>query len=242
MKGNSTIQSLDRGLAILELLGKHKRMTASAVGKELGIHQSSASRLLNSLVQSGFVYKPEFQSFALDYGVLLFAGKTLACFPLVEKATAACNKIVKQYGYSANVGVLFRDRLVYLTTCTQDSSITLIDNDKFPIFMSSVGRMLAYRQGKEKALEIINKSLARHPASSESGDGIYEEVDASINEYGFLYMKNRYFNKFNASQYFEFDKKIACLAVYSETDTGPSPLALSSILNDAIKQIQKEVD
>lgn len=240
MSSNSTIQSLNRGLAILELLGKNKRMTASAVGKELGIHQSSASRLLNSLVKSGFVYKPEFQSFALDYGVLLFAGKTLTCFPLVEKATKVCNRIVRQYGYDANVGVLFRERLVYLTTCTNDSSLTLIDNDSFPIFMSSVGRILAYRAGKNQAIKIINNSLKRLPNRPEKAEEIYKEVDSSIKKHGFLYMKNKYYNKFNGAQYFEFEKKGACLAVYSKMSDGPSPEELLSILNDAIKEIQTE--
>ena len=88
MKNNSSVQSLDRGLKVLELLAENDKMTASAIAEKLGLHQSSASRLLNSLVTAGLVCKPSFHSFSLDYGVLLFAGKCSRDSPWLRRPTS----------------------------------------------------------------------------------------------------------------------------------------------------------
>jgi DNA-binding IclR family transcriptional regulator len=239
MGDNSTIQSLVRGMRILELLSENGRMTATDIAKEIGIHQSSASRLLNSLAEAGMVHKPKFKSFSLDYGVLLFAGKTLHHFPLVSKATLVCDRLVAAHpGYSATVGTLFRNRLIYLTTVKNVSSLMLIDNPDFPIHMSSLGRTLAYRQGRKKALEIFEQSLGRCP-TNESARSIYDKIDASIRKHGFMYMENEYHNKFNAACCFTFQDKEACLAVYSET-VHAKPENLHPILDSGIADIKKD--
>jgi DNA-binding IclR family transcriptional regulator len=239
MANNSTIQSLVRGMRILELLSENGKMTATDIAGEIGIHQSSASRLLNSLVKSGMVFKPKFKSFALDYGVLLFAGKTLHHFPLVSKATVVCDKIVSSHpGYSATVGTLFRNRLIYLTTVKNISSLVLIDNSDFPVHISSIGRMLAYRQGRSKALEIFDQSLARY-STSQSAELIYDKAEASIRKYGFLYMENENRNKFNTAVSFTFREREACLAIYSETVPAKAE-TLRPILDDAIEEIKRD--
>lgn len=238
MGDNSTIQSLVRGMKILELLSENGRMTATDIAKELGIHQSSASRLLNSLADAGMVHKPKFKSFSLDYGVLLFAGKTLHHFPLVSKATVVCDKIVATHpGYSATVGTLFRNRLIYLTTVKNISSLLLIDNSDFPVHMSSIGRMLAYRQGRGKAMEIFNQSIERYP-TKEPAELIYNKVAASIRKYGFLYTENENRNKFNTAVSFTFQEREACLAIYSET-VNAKPDELRPLLDSAIAEMTK---
>lgn len=238
MGDNSTIQSLVRGMKILELLAENGRMTATDIAAKLGIHQSSASRLLNSLVEAGMVHKPKFKSFEVDYGILLFAGKTIHHFPLITRATIVCDKIVSMHpGYNATVGIIFRDRVVYLTTLTNTSSLVLIDNQTYPIYKSSLGRLLAYRQGREKAIEILTQSVQRANVS-ESAEAMYEKVDASVKKYGFLFMENEYHNKSNAALDFKFQDTEACLAVYSKTEMG-RPEELHLILDSAIAEIKE---
>lgn len=238
MGDNSTIQSLVRGMKILELLSEKGSMTATDISKEIGIHQSSASRLLNSLADAGMVYKPKFKSFALDYGVLLFAGKTLHHFPLVSRATVVCDKIVAANpGYRATVGTLFRNRLIYLTTVKDISSLLLIDNSSFPVHISSIGRMLAYRQGRKQAIEIFRESLQRYPTPT-SAKLVYDKAGDIIRKYGFMYVKDETRNKFNAAMPFIFQEREACLAVYSETENA-KPEEIRPILEAAIAEMTK---
>lgn len=216
-----SIQSLDRGLAILELLSHNGGMTASAIGRELGLHQSSASRLLGSLMKAGFVYKPAFHLFALDYGVLLFAGKTLNKFPLVKKATAACNRILLEHGYSATTAVLHDAHLIYLATCARGknsgNSLRLISDSSFPLHLSSLGRVLACEAGREAALEVLHRSIAA-TGGSESAAELYDDTMASLRQHGFLFKQNMGHNRFNAARTFLFQGRRAALAVYSETE------------------------
>lgn len=237
MKDNASVQSLDRGIRVLELLAEHGEMTGSAIAAELGLHPSSSCRLLRSLSKAGLVRKPRFHSFALDYGMLLFAGKILQTFPLVPAATIACNRIMRTHGYLAIVGILFKERRIYLTKGVQDSSIVLIDDQHYPLHASSVGRLLVYRLGRKKALEILRRSI-KECKSGESAETIYEKVDASVREHGFLFMENEYHNTLNAAQTFDFEGRTACLAVYSET-AHAAPENLRPILDGAIKEMQE---
>lgn len=235
MKTPASIQSLDRGLKILELLSENGGMTASAIARELGIHQSSASRLLNSLVKAGFCHKPEYHLFALDFGVLLFAGKTLLGFPLVEKAAVACNRVLLEHGYSANVAVLYKEHLVYLADCKNGGSMRLINDDAFPVHQSSIGRLLAWELGEERMIEIMNASMAQKGVVV-SAESIHAEVTESVDKLGFLFMRGEFHNRFNAAQSFEFQGRRAALAVYSETEDA-EPEDVRPILERAINQI-----
>jgi DNA-binding IclR family transcriptional regulator len=224
-------------MAVLQLLAENGNMTASAIAEAIGIHQSSASRLLKSLVDSGFVYKPDFHSFALDYGVILFAGQTLESFPIVQRSTVVCNKLSKKYDFSSTVAVLFQDRVVYLTRCAKDN-FRLVDNNSFPLYCSSVGRLLAYQQGRARMIEIVNKSIEKNNVD-ESAEAIYDEVDESVKKYGFLYMPNKYLNKLNCAMCFKFDKREACLAIFSEVREATAE-EISPILIEAVAAIKGE--
>ena len=186
----------------------------------------------------GHVYKPEFHSFSLDYGVLALAGKTLESFSLVGEANRVCNQIHQDHGYNATVAVMFNKRIVYLTSVTQDHALHLIDSRRFPIVHSSVGRFLAYRQGRDAALEIFAESLANSKMTEPTPIDIYKRTDESLRQHGFLYIGPERSNKFNASQCFSYEQRTACLAIYSETQDC-TPKQIRPILTQAVDKLQK---
>jgi hypothetical protein len=185
MMADSLVQSLDRGMKIMGLLADRGPLSATAIAAELGIHQSSASRLLSVLFDSGFVRKPSYHRFALDYGALVFAGRAMHCFPAIPAAASACNRVTRETGLNATVGILWQDRLLYLTRTNADSSIVLIDNSAFTIHESSLGRYLAYERGREAAVELFFRSMeskesggaGRPGAASSGGDGTGAAAD-----------------------------------------------------------------
>lgn len=236
---NSSVQSFERGMKILELLSKNEDISTSEIGKTLGIHQSSVSRFLNAMLKSGIVKKPDFHSFTLDYGILLFAGRMLQKFPLVPVATEFCNEIFSEYGFCATAAVLFNEELIYLATASDKHNIRLIDAPGFPLYRSSLGRALLYEEDPRKAIAILEKSI-KITGSNESASEIYEKTAHSISQYGFLFMKNEYANLVNAAKVFEYAKEKVCLAVYSEKKDA-NPAFIGKILDDTIDKIQKKV-
>lgn len=236
IQGEPGIQSLERGLLILQLLAARRRLSATAIANELGIHQSSASRLLNSLHKAGFVYKPDFHSFAIDYGALFFAGKALNCFPAIRAATTECNRLNRLSGLSATVGMLWQGRILYLTRVNQDASQVLIDDTYFPLHHSSIGLVLLCGMNNAEAMKLLETSLRRAAAAPDSAAdaahavGLPQTSAASLQEqardiyvktrevydrYGFFYGRNIHGNSVNAAMEFMIDEQPAALAVFS---------------------------
>lgn len=247
MKKEQTIQSLDRGLAVLQLLAEQKKMTATAIAGELGIHQSSASRLLASLEKSGFVCKPDFHSFSLDYGTLIFAGKALHCFPAIEGCAEICNRISKENNLNASVAILRDENLLYLTRVNSDSSLILIDNSDFPIHQSSLGMAIISEFPEKDALTILNNSLDQRRKMSNSETKaervneaavLLKMIQTNINQNGFLFLTDKKPNLFNAAMTFTLGSEKASLAVFSESKR----IGISSaeiILRQGIKAINQ---
>jgi DNA-binding IclR family transcriptional regulator len=230
-----TVQSLERGLKIMELLAEEKVMTATGIGARLGLHQSSASRLLNSLVQAGFVRKPDYRSFALDYGSLVFAGRAMDCFPAIGRAAAVCNSITLEYGFSATVAMLKGGHLLYLTRSKDDASLVLVNNSDWPLIESIPGLILACEQPEEKALTLLAEKDA--PSPSSRAIDIYHMVKKKSDESGFLFMENFRSNRFNGGLPFTLDEERAALAVFSSHLDPLPPILMKEILQRGVDRI-----
>ncbi len=196
------IQSVDRSLEILRIVAERKSVTATELAGILGIHQSSASRHLKSLYDAGYVRKPDFHSFAPDYGVLLFAGTAMKAFPLVESSAEICSAISAKHGVGAAVAVLVRKRIVYLSWISPDDRKTfhIVDESDFPVFKSSLGLVLSYMDDGKA----LRKSLAGDKEMGKTeAEKLYNLVDSQIKGRGFLYLKDFHMNRFNAAMGFE---------------------------------------
>ncbi len=211
MTNDSSIQALDRGLSVLRLLARRKTMTACAIAAELGVHQSTASRLLNSLLNAGFVKKPTFHSFALDYGALVFAGQAMHCFPAITASVQVCNRLLVEYGVNAAVAVLHKERLLYLTQCDSraDSALRLINDSGFPVHQSSLGLVIAWSRGRREGRRILKSWTTAAEAKT-----LFERVDDSIKERGFLLLERADPAVFNAAMPFALDSEPAAFAVF----------------------------
>lgn len=71
-----TIQSLDRGLKILDILSKSdKPLTLNEITGHFGIDRSSIFRLLGTLIQNNFVYQdPETKKYSLGFKIMELSG------------------------------------------------------------------------------------------------------------------------------------------------------------------------
>jgi DNA-binding IclR family transcriptional regulator len=234
-------QSFNRGITIMKLLAKNGSMTASALARELGLNQSSVSRLLQSLIRAGFVYKPSFQKFKLDYGILTFAGIALENFPLASASVTCCNTLHKKTNMGTAIALLHDERLLYMARVHAhiDSSLNLIDNSDFPIHLSSLGLALSYQRGRESFKKIITRSIKNWGTDTAQEPELYSLVKNSFEQYGFLYLLNYGYNKMNAAGLFQYEDTIASIALYS-TSAKISPDECRKYLLEGIELLGKE--
>jgi DNA-binding IclR family transcriptional regulator len=218
MPQDQSIQSLDRGLAILRYLAEHQNVTASQVGKALDIHQSSASRLLNSLLKAGFVKKPHYHKFILDYGALEFAGLAMNSLPAVQASYKVCNHIANQTGLNVSVGILRNDSLLYLTQNDLDCDLGLrfLSNKKMPLHQSSLGCVLSWALGKNKGRTLLKKSFILCHEDNQSQE-LFDSIDSSMQKHNLFWFAKQKGSLFNAAIPITLDGEQAAIAIYSRT-------------------------
>lgn len=230
-KTTDGIQSLERGLDVLRLLAARGAMNSMAIAAELGIHQSSASRLLKSLRAAGLVRKPTFQSFAVGYGVLHLAGIAMESFPIVPASVKVCSDLRTNTGCGAAAGTLWEDRIIYFSRvlCNPDTAPVLVERSDFPIKESALGLLLLYRQELEISDDI--RSGRRALTAKES-----KMIAGSLDKHGILYVENIHTNHFAAAIEFEVDNLPSALVIHSQTLCLP-PSEAAKILADARKEL-----
>lgn len=236
-RDHSTVQSLTRGLTVLRLLAQHGEATATEIAEKLGLHQSSVSRMLRSLEQAGFVCKPSFHSFALDYGVLLFAGVTMESFPEVAMSVRACARLNAQTGWGAAVAILREDRLIYLARLHGGPANTsaFVSASDFPIHCSSLGLILLYHRHGKRMIPILAESIARHDTENVSvtPEALYESVHNKVLRHGVLALERDRANAFNIAGLFHTRRGPAALALFG-TDA-------KAKAGDVIRLLRKEL-
>lgn len=216
-RDHSAVQSLTRGLTVLRLLARRGEATATEIAAELGLHQSSASRMLRSLEQAGFVCKPSFRSFALDYGVLVFAGATMEGFPEVAASVRACTALNAKTGWGTAAAILREDRLVYLARIHGvGNAAAFVSTSDFPLHLSSLGLVLLHRQLGRKMVPVLAKSIAKNASrrGSLEPESLYRLVDESIAREGVLVLVKFASNAFNVAGIFETRRGPAALALF----------------------------
>ncbi len=74
------VQSLDRALEILKLLGTEPEMRVTDLARRLEVHKSTVFRLLSTLQEHGLVEQnPSTEKYRLGYGLVRLAG-SVGCF------------------------------------------------------------------------------------------------------------------------------------------------------------------
>lgn len=108
--------AVDRALSILELFDEHhERLTSSQVGRLLGVHRSTASRLLATLERHRLVEAdPQAGGYVLGLGLVSLAGHVLNRFPVWAGGRGVLRDLRNATGETAWLGVLDGDEVVYI--------------------------------------------------------------------------------------------------------------------------------
>jgi len=161
--GMAGLKALTHGLEVLKLLSVSPRpMTATELAGRLGLHQSSVSRILKTLALAGYVRKPDYHSFAADYGVLLLAGNAGQNFPLATKPKKAVQALADNVeGYMASLGALWQGVVIHLIRAHKHQDAQPAMATGYPLHLSSIGLLLLLELPEVEALAILESSRAR---------------------------------------------------------------------------------
>jgi DNA-binding IclR family transcriptional regulator len=143
--GPALVQSVDRALAILEILARRRDAGVTDIGKELGVHKSTAFRLLAVLESRGFVEQSEDRgTYRLGFGIVRLAGTVTAQLDLTRQSRAACERLAADLGETVNVAILDGDRAVNIAQVRGAASIASHNwvGQQTPLHATSSGKVL----------------------------------------------------------------------------------------------------
>lgn len=140
------IQSVDRALAVLEILAGGGEMGISEIARELEVHRSTVFRLLATLEGRGLVEQVEHRgSYRIGLGILRLAGGASANLDIVQEATDACRIVAETVNETANAAILDADAAVNIAQAAGGHQVAIARQyvgQRSPINATSTGKIL----------------------------------------------------------------------------------------------------
>jgi DNA-binding IclR family transcriptional regulator len=159
----SASKALTRGLEILRLLAESNvPLNSTEIAAKLGLHQSSASRILKTLSAAGYVRKPTYHSFTVDYGVIALGGRALKMFPLITKPREAILKTAQRTGMLVALGTILDGELIYFLRAHTGEELVSASAGGYPLHLSSVALRILLDRPEREAVEILKRSRQRY--------------------------------------------------------------------------------
>ncbi|MGO2111854.1 MAG: IclR family transcriptional regulator [Pseudoclavibacter sp.] len=156
------VQAVERALRILEMLADNGAMSVSAIASELGVHRSTAFRLLGTLESRRFVAQEAKRgTYALSMGALRIAGAVAIRTDFAREAQLMCDEVTAELGETSNVAILEEVAAVNIAQATGASSVAVRDQyvgQRTPLHATSSGKaLLAYADAAE--LEVAARAM-----------------------------------------------------------------------------------
>ena len=140
-----TVQSVDRALTILELLARDGEAGVTEIAQELGVHKSTAFRLLATLETHRLVEQEGDRGrYRLGVGNLRLAGATTARLDLVTEARPVCRQLASDTGETVNITVRSETSALYLDQVAGSSALQSHNwvGQHIPLHATSNGKVL----------------------------------------------------------------------------------------------------
>ncbi|KQY57476.1 IclR family transcriptional regulator [Nocardioides sp. Root140] len=139
------VQSVDRALSILEGIARVGVAGVTEIAGELGVHKSTAFRLVATLESHGLVEQTaERGKYRLGMGILRLAGAATARLDVVQEARPVCRNLAAETGETVNIAVLSEHSALYLDQVAGSSALQSHNwvGQHIPLHATSNGKIL----------------------------------------------------------------------------------------------------
>lgn len=196
-----SVQSVDRAVRVLEILARQGEAGVSEIARELGVHPSTASRLIGALLGHDLVEHPGPRGrYRLGVGILRLAGATAGQLDLTTQAQPVCDALAAELDETTNVAILSGG--VAVNVCqAQGSTAVAAQNwvgQRTFLHATSSGKVLLAHLADDEREAIVNGRLTRFtPRTLTSSKALREEL-RSIREGGCAWALEEYEEGLNA--------------------------------------------
>lgn len=160
IRDRNSIQSLARGLNILELCAKSSRpLTLTEIANQAQLTKTTAQRFLNTLCFLGYLRREENKSYVLAARVLSLAYSFLNMSSLITMAKPYLDELSAHLGKTANLAVLedVHTLFLYRKEVRKFMKYDLGPGSKLPCYAGALGKALLAGLGDKELKARMNK-------------------------------------------------------------------------------------
>lgn len=183
------VQSVERVFRLLETLVMHTEMSLGHLAEEVGVHKSTAYRLLQTLVQLGYVEQNDTQgSYRVGLRMVEIGGMASRSWPLHRAAEPIMDYLASQLQEAVNLAVEDGIEMVYVATIDAHQPLRMQLNvgRRAPIYCTAVGKaVLAHHPGLLQRLRQQQPELPRFTEQTLTDWDRLEAELARIRECGY---------------------------------------------------------
>ena len=141
----SSVQSVDRALTILEILAQRGESGVTEIAADLGVHKSTASRLMTALLNRGLVDQVSDRGrYRLGLGIVRLAGAVTSSLDAVSGSRAVTKALAAEVGETVNIAVLDNNRVLYVDQVIGPSKVSMRSwlGQSVPTHCTATGKVL----------------------------------------------------------------------------------------------------
>ena len=149
------VQSVDRAIAVLELLAGRGELGITEIALELGVHKSTASRLVSVLEARGLVEQlGQRGKYAIGFGVVRLAGAAIGRMDLASLGQPCCQELADRIGETANIAVLDGDVVINIVQARAVAAVSAQNwvGQRTPAHATSSGKVLLAHSPRRSAI------------------------------------------------------------------------------------------
>src|ERR1700752_1038273 len=186
-EGTGGVQSVDRAISVLEILAQRGEAGVSEVAADIGVHKSTAFRLLAALEERELVEQTQDRGkYRLGFGILRLASAVPGQLDVTHQARPICERLAAQLGETVNIAVRRSHFVVNIDQARGPSAVATHNwvGELTPLHATSSGKvLLAYMTADERRDALGASGLARlTPHTITSHRDLEEQVEAAARD------------------------------------------------------------
>lgn len=163
--GPAQVQSVDRALAVLDLLAQHGEIGVTDLAADLGVHKSTAFRLVAALERRQLVEQVgDRGKYRLGLGILRLAAATTARLDVTKESQAVCERLARALGETVNVAIL--DRTSAMNVLQEYGTAAVGSRNwigqRTPLHATSSGKVLLAHADQSLRKAVLAEPLERY--------------------------------------------------------------------------------
>ncbi|MGY1616784.1 IclR family transcriptional regulator [Geodermatophilus sp. SYSU D00691] len=182
----AVVQSVDRALSILEILAAQGEAGVTEVAAELGVHKSTAFRLVAALESRGFVEQlADRGKYRLGFGIVRLAGAAAVQLDVAREGRQICAALAADLEDTVNIAILDNDRAVNVSQTRGPAALSTHNwvGQSTPLHATSSGKVLLAHAPDAVRKGILSRELPRFtPATITDPELLQRHLDEIVEQ------------------------------------------------------------